>query len=56
MADTEIKTEYINIQTDFGFKHVFGNIDNKTALVRFLNALFEGSLTVTDVVYHDKEI
>ena len=56
MASTEIQTEYINIQTDFGFKHVFGNIDNKTALVRFLNALFEGSLTVTDVVYHDKEI
>ena len=56
MASTEIQTEYINIQTDFGFKHVFGNIDNKTALVRFLNALFEGRLTVTDVVYHDKEI
>ena len=63
MADTEIKTEYIdiqteyiNIQTDFGFKHVFGNIKNKTALVRFLNALFDGKLTVTDVVYHDKEI
>ena len=56
MADTEIKTEYINILTDFGFKHVFGNLDNKTALVRFLNALFDGKLTVTDVVYHDKEI
>ena len=49
MADTEIKTEYINIQTVFGVKHVFGNIKNKTALVRFLNALFDGKLTVTDV-------
>ena len=56
MGNTENLTEYINIQTDFGFKHVFGNLDNKTALVRFLNALFDGKLTVTDVVYHDKEI
>ena len=56
MDDKEIKTEYINIQTDFGFKQVFGNLDNKAALLRFLNALFDGKLTVTDVVYHDKEI
>ena len=56
MADTESLTEYINIQTDFGFKHVFGNLANKKALVRFLNALFEGKLTITDAVFHDKEI
>ena len=56
MADVEIKTEYINIQTDFGFKHVFGSLKNKDALIRFLNALFDGKLTVTDVSYHDKEI
>ena len=56
MADVEIKTEYINLQTDFGFKHVFGNLRNKDALIRFLNALFEGKLTVTDVTYHDKEL
>lgn len=53
---TEIKTPYLNIQTDFGFKHVFGSIANKQALIRFLNALFEGKLTVTDVTFHDKEI
>ena len=52
----EIKTPYINIQTDFGFKEVFGQEKNKRALIRFLNILFAGKLTVRDVVYHDKEI
>ncbi|MDE5586366.1 MAG: Rpn family recombination-promoting nuclease/putative transposase, partial [Muribaculaceae bacterium] len=52
----EIKTPYINIQTDFGFKEVFGQVKNKKAIIRFLNVLFSGKLTVRDVVYHDKEI
>ncbi|MDE6552206.1 MAG: PD-(D/E)XK nuclease family transposase [Muribaculaceae bacterium] len=56
MEEIEIKTEYINIQTDFGFKHVFGSLKNKVALIRFLNALFDGTFTVKDVTYHDKEI
>lgn len=56
MRQIEIKTEDINIQTDFGFKHVFGDIRNKRALILFLNALFAGRLIVTDVTYHDKEI
>ncbi len=51
----EITTEYINLQTDFGFKRAFGSVKNKPVLIRLLNALFEGQLTVTDVVYHDKE-
>lgn len=54
--DESIKSEYINLQTDFGFKRVFGSLKNKEALVRFLNALFEGKLTVKDVTYHDKEV
>lgn len=56
MATQEIMTEYINLQTDFGFKQAFGNEANKGALIRFLNALFEGHLTVRDVTFHDKEI
>ncbi|MDE7419764.1 MAG: Rpn family recombination-promoting nuclease/putative transposase [Muribaculaceae bacterium] len=52
----DIKTPYLNIQTDFGFKQVFGQVKNKKALIRFLNILFAGKLTVTDVIYHDKEI
>ncbi len=53
---TEITTFFLNLQTDFAFKKVFGSIQNKHILIRFLNALFEGQLRVTDIKYHDKEI
>lgn len=53
---SEISTPYINIQTDFGFKQVFGQEINKPVLIRFLNILFEGRISVRDVIYHDKEI
>lgn len=49
-------TEYINIQSDFGFKFVFGNEKNKGAIIRFLNIIFDGKLTVSNVEFHDKEI
>lgn len=52
----EITTPYINLQSDFGFKYVFGSEKNKSALMTFLNVLFAGRLTVTDVIFHDKEI
>lgn len=52
----ENTTPFLNLQTDFAFKRLFGSLSNKGILIRFLNALFEGKLTVTDVVYHDKEI
>ncbi|MDE6299411.1 MAG: Rpn family recombination-promoting nuclease/putative transposase, partial [Muribaculaceae bacterium] len=55
-AKPQIKTEFINLQTDFGFKHVFGSLKHKHLLIRFLNALFKDVLTVRDVTYHDKEI
>ena len=52
----EIDTPYINIQTDFGFKQLFGLEKNKRVLIRFLNILFDGKIIVNDVIYHDKEI
>lgn len=52
----EPTTTFINIQTDYGFKKIFGTKENKHILIRFLNALFEDTIKVTDVVYHDKEI
>lgn len=52
----KITTEYINLQTDFGFKHVFGSLANKRILIRFINSLFDGKISVTDIDYHDKEI
>lgn len=49
-------TTFINVRTDFGFKRLFGTPKNKHILIRFLNALLGNEITVTDVVYHDKEI
>lgn len=49
-------TPYLNLQTDFGFKYVFGSERNKNVMIRFLNALFSGKLVVNDIIYHDKEI
>ena len=49
-------TTFINIQTDYGFKRMFGTPKNKHILIRFLNALLGESISVTDVVYHDKEM
>ncbi len=49
-------TPFINLQTDFGFKKIFGTSENKRILIRFLNALLGDSLTVTDVEYQDKEM
>lgn len=49
-------TTFINIQTDYGFKRIFGTPKNKRILIRFLNALLGNSISVTDVVYHDKEM
>ncbi|MDE5886848.1 MAG: Rpn family recombination-promoting nuclease/putative transposase [Muribaculaceae bacterium] len=55
-SKSPINTEFINLQTDFGFKHIFGTLKHKSLLIRFLNALFKDLLTVRDVTYHDKEI
>ena len=46
---------YINPLTDFGFKRIFGTPFNKDLLIGFLNALFEGSRTITDVSYNNGE-
>ena len=49
------KTEFINLQTDFGFKRIFGSEKRKSILIRFLNALFEGEFIIEDAIYKDKE-
>lgn len=46
---------FINPFTDFGFKRLFGQEDSKDILIGFLNALFEGELKVSHIVYRDKE-
>lgn len=53
----EEKNTFMNVLTDFAFKRLFGTEERKTLLIRFLNILFKkDGMTVTDVIYHDKEI
>lgn len=46
---------YINLLTDFGFKHIFGRNADKEFVMSFLNALIGGSIPITDVTFFDKE-
>lgn len=46
---------YINPQTDFGFKRLFGSEFNKELLISFLNALFRGEQDVKDVTFLNSE-
>jgi len=34
-----VPSKYIDPFTDFGFKHIFGNEENKVLLISFLNDL-----------------
>lgn len=52
---TRFKERYVNPHTDFGFKRLFGTEFNKELLISFLNALFRGEQTVTDVTYLNPE-
>lgn len=47
--------KYIDLKTDFGFKRIFGTEMNKDLLIGFLNALFNGKHTITDVTYKNSE-
>lgn len=48
---------FMNLQTDFAFKRLFGSVERKDILIILLNILFEkDGFTVYDVVFHDKEV
>ena len=47
--------KYLNPQTDFGFKRLFGSEFNKELLISFLNALLAGEQNVKDVTYLNSE-
>lgn len=54
--DIKDKETFMNLMTDFAFKHIFGSVHRKHILIQFLNILFEKEgLHVYDVTYHDKE-
>ena len=51
------KEIFMNIMTDYGFKRLFGSLEFKPILLRFLNIMFEPEgIRVDDVTYHDKEV
>ncbi|MDE5642655.1 MAG: Rpn family recombination-promoting nuclease/putative transposase [Muribaculaceae bacterium] len=50
------ETTFIDLRTDFGFKRLFGSASRSHLLIRFINALFEGRMVVTEVTFHDKEM
>lgn len=49
------KERYLNPQTDFGFKLLFGTELNKDLLMGFLNALFQGQQVIENVTYLNGE-
>jgi len=55
LQEPAIKGKYIDILSDFGFKHLLGKEPNKGLLIDFLNALFEGEKVVTDLKYCNTE-
>ena len=56
MPMPEITSTYINPLTDFGFKYLFGQEENKQFLLSFLNAVMQGHRILTDVDFVDKEM
>jgi predicted transposase/invertase (TIGR01784 family) len=50
-----IKDKYIDPFTDFGFKHIFGNEENKHFLMSFLNDLLNLEEKIIDISYRNLE-
>ncbi|MDE6290313.1 MAG: Rpn family recombination-promoting nuclease/putative transposase, partial [Muribaculaceae bacterium] len=47
---------FIKLRSDYGFKRAFGSPEHAEVLRKFLNALFEDRMEVTDITFHDKEV
>ena len=52
---TMIKNKYIDPFTDFGFKHIFGTVENKHFLISFLNDLLDIEDKIIDLRYRNLE-
>jgi predicted transposase/invertase (TIGR01784 family) len=46
---------YIDPYSDFGFKHIFGKLPNKSFLISFLNQILKGRKVVVDIQYNSTE-
>lgn len=55
-VDELLSKTFIRLRSDYGFKRAFATSQNAEVLRKFLNALFEGKMVVTDVSFQDKEV
>lgn len=51
-----LKKTFLKLRSDYGFKRAFGSEEHKEVLKKFLNALFEGRMEVTEITFENKEI
>ncbi len=47
--------KFMNLRTDFAFKKLFGEEENKHVLLLFLNILFEPEIKITDLSFKKQE-
>ncbi len=55
-VDDLLNKTFIKLRSDYGFKRAFASPEHSEVLKKFLNALFEGKMEVTDVTFKDKEV
>ncbi len=55
-VDDLLKKTFIKLRSDYGFKRAFSSPQHADVLKKFLNALFEGKMVITDVTFKDKEV
>ena len=55
-VDELLKKTFIKLRSDYGFKRAFATPQNAEVLRKFLYALFEGRMVITDITFQDKEV
>ena len=51
-----LRRPFLKLRSDYAFKRTFCTPEHKEVLRKFLNALFEKEMVVTDITFHDKEV
>lgn len=55
-VDDLLNKTFIKLRSDYGFKRAFASEEHSEVLKKFLNALFEGEMEVTDITFQNKEV
>lgn len=56
IVDELLNKTFIKLRSDYGFKRAFASPQHAEVLRKFLNALFEGKMEVTEITFQDKEV